>query len=250
MKSWVKLYTEINEDPKMRPFTWAQRGIWSALLALAGKLDKRNGDGAETGQLETVEDTAWCIRCEIGEFTEAIEPFFKPMGPDKTPMLHEQDGVLYITNYGKRQARPASARPEATKERKREQRASESRGCHEDVTRMSQAVTPPEADTEADTDTDTEADTQDPAAALFIEAVSIWEDMTGRITERTRQQFDMAAEEYGEERLLYAVKEAHDHNAKSWAYVEAVLEGRAKSRDGPQLSPADLVAMTKEYAHD
>ena len=91
---------------------------------------------------------------------------------------------------------------------------------------------------------------EEPAAALFIEAVAIWEDMTGRITERTRQQFDMAAEEYGEERLLYAVKEAHDHNAKSWAYVEAILEGRAKSRDGPQLSSADLVAMTKEYAHD
>ena len=57
MKSWVKLYTEINRDPKMAQFTWAQRGIWAALLALAGELDVRNGDGSESGELDTVENT-------------------------------------------------------------------------------------------------------------------------------------------------------------------------------------------------
>jgi len=156
MKSWVKLYTDINEDPKMRPFTWAQKGIWSALLALAGKLDVRNGDGAETGELHSIEDTAWAIRCEIGEFTEAIRAFSHPVGEDKRGMLYEQDGLLFITNYGKRQARPPSARPEATKERKRQQRAKESQASHEDVTREPGPVTPLDTDTDTDTTIETE----------------------------------------------------------------------------------------------
>ena len=91
---------------------------------------------------------------------------------------------------------------------------------------------------------------EDPPPPVFQEAVAIWEDLTGRITDRTRQQFAMAADEYGEERLLYAVQEAHDHNAKSWAYVEAVLEGKGKARDSPDLTPTDIARMRQEYYQD
>jgi len=152
MKSWVKLYTEINRDPKMAEFTWAQKGIWAALLALAGDLDIRKGDGAETGQLQSVPDTAWSIRCDIGEFTEAVEALSRPVGQDKRGMLYDQDGILFITNYAKRQARAPSARPAATRERKRRQRARESQPRHE----PSQPVTPSES--ESETETDTESD--------------------------------------------------------------------------------------------
>ena len=229
MKSWVKLYTEINRDPKMVRLTWAHKGIWAALLALAGEIDVRNGDGQETGQIYSVEDTALIIRCDIAEFTEAVEVFSRPILEGERGMLYDQDGILFITNYGKRQARPASARPEAVKKRVANHRA---RLRNKPVTTPQRDVTSSE-ENRIDTDkSQNRIDTEADFASPFQEAVRIWEDLMGRITERTTQQFDMAADEYGEERLLYAVKEAHDHNAKSWAYVEAVLEGRGRSPPG------------------
>lgn len=113
----------------------------------------------------------------------------------------------------------------------------ESEGTQEPVTRESRptqesVTTHSSTDSDVYSDSDSEVDAEANAGSPFQEAVTIWEDMTGRITDRTRQQFAMAADEYGEERLLYAVKEAHDHNAKKWAYVEAVLENRGRSPPG------------------
>ena len=156
MKSWVKLYTEINRDPKMVRLTWAHKGIWAALLALAGEVDVRNGDGQETGQIYSVEDTALIIRCDIAEFTEAVKVFLRPTAEGENGMLYEQNGTLFITNYGKRQARPPSARPEATKERKRQQRTRESQGSHEAVTTPRESVTPLDSDSDVDSETEAE----------------------------------------------------------------------------------------------
>jgi len=122
MKSWVKLYTELNRDPKMAPLTWAQKGIWAALLALAGELDVRNGDGLETGQLYSVEDTAWSIRCDIKEFTETVEVLSRSVEGKARGLLYEQDGLLFVTNYGKRQAR-AREDPAQVAARQRRHRA-------------------------------------------------------------------------------------------------------------------------------
>ena len=157
MKTWVKLYTELNDDPKMRPFTWAQKGIWSALLILAGKNDIRSGDGSETGELYSIEDTAWAIRCDLGEFTEAVALFSRPIGENEKAMLYEQDGVLFITNYARRQARPPSQQREAVRQRVANHRA---RKRNEDVTRASQPVTPSKSDTESDSDSDTDTESE------------------------------------------------------------------------------------------
>lgn len=95
MKTWVKLYTEINRDPKMGTLSWAHRGIWSALLALAGEMDHRDENDAETGELDTLDNAAWCIRCELGEFRAAVQEFIK------RGMIGEQDGVLYVVQWAK-----------------------------------------------------------------------------------------------------------------------------------------------------
>jgi len=147
MKSWVKLYTEINRDPKMAQFTWAQRGIWAALLALAGELDVRNGDGSESGELDTVENTAWRIRCELAELSEALTLFAE------CGMIETVDGVLRMTNYPKRQARPPSASREAVKKRVANHRE---RVRNEPVTNPQRDVTPLDSDSDVDSDAETE----------------------------------------------------------------------------------------------
>lgn len=267
MKTWVKLYTEIIDDPKMRPFTWAQKGIWAALLALGGKLDMRNGEGAETGELYSVEDTAWAIRCDLEEFTEAIAAFSRPAGEDEKPMLCESDGVLFITNYPKRQARPPSQQREAVRQRVANHRA---RKRNEDVTRLHQAVTPSESESETDTDTESDqsqsqsrlvtktasrtrpksglrpiSDLISPSfssdsdsltdAARIEKAISIRERAErGKLSAREEAQMRQWANEYGPAVLYEATRRTAFKKPDNFgAYLRKTLEQIGKPRDPP-----------------
>lgn len=147
MKTWVKLYTEINNDPKVIRLTWAQRGIWSALLALAGQIDEQDENGP-TGCVGSLQDAALMIRCDEDEFTEAVCAF------TERGMIHEDDGLLYLSQFAERQSRAPSSQREAVTERVKRYRRRKGIECNEDVTRVQRGVTP------SDTDTDTESDTE------------------------------------------------------------------------------------------
>ena len=190
MKTWVKLYTEINRDPKMLRLTWAQRGIWCALLALAGEIDDEDGDGP-TGLLGSPEDVALLIRCDDQEFAEAIAAF------EARGMVQRRGGLLYLPHFAERQKRKPSSRPDMVAERVRRHRRATmandgddesendvcntgvtppdddvtplkrecnadvtplKRECNADVTPLKHPVTPPDTDT----DTETEGETDPP----------------------------------------------------------------------------------------
>lgn len=117
MKTWVKLYTEINRDPDMGTLSWAHRGIWQALLALCGELDHRDENEQETGQLDAIDRVAWSIRCDLPELQAAIQEF------ESRGMIEVgDDGILWLTNYPKRQKNYKEAK-EAVRERVRRHRA-------------------------------------------------------------------------------------------------------------------------------
>jgi hypothetical protein len=166
MKTWVKLYTEINRDPKIGKLTWAQRGIWTALLALAGELDDQD-EGQPTGMIGTVDDIAWCIRCEHDELAAALRIFDHKRMVHRTGITpHTPDGsvegVWYITHFQKRQERPASEQPAAVAERVKRHRANKAELLREPVTDCNAPVTACNAprfriDTDSDTDTDSES---------------------------------------------------------------------------------------------
>jgi hypothetical protein len=153
MKSWVKWYTETNDDPKVGTLTWAQRGIWAALVAEAGLIDGRDDDDNETGELDTPSNMAWRIRCEAREFTEALALFIE------RGMVEERDGILFLPNYGERQ-RPAPQETRvAWRERQRKHRMSQE--CHGDVT----DVTSRESESESESESDPEGMAPAPPAA-------------------------------------------------------------------------------------
>lgn len=156
MKTWVKSYTETTHDPKMLTLTWAQRGIWAALLNIAGEIDDRDEDGIETGALDTIEYTALRIRCDPGEFGMALAAF------QDRGMVTEKDGILYLPNYAKRQGRAPSDRKAAVTERvkryRAERGASVKRGCNEDVTSVKRGVTASDSDSDSDTETDSDTE--------------------------------------------------------------------------------------------
>ena len=187
MKTWIKLYTEINRDPDIGTLTWAQRGIWSALLALAGEIDDRDENEQETGRLDTSTRVAWSIRCDLAELDEAINEF------EAREMLDiGADGILFLPNYPKRQCRPPSSRPSAVAERVKRHRARAKKECNDVTDSMQRGVTP------SDTDTDTEAEAEErqrqttdsrgetPAAAVAVILEKLNADMG--ITDPTAQR--------------------------------------------------------------
>lgn len=160
MKTWVKVYTEINRDPDIGTLSWAQRGIWQALLALCGEIDDRDEDGAETGRMDTIDRVAWSIRCDMCELEEAIAAF-----EDRGMVERDGDDVLWLPNYPKRQGRPLSSRPAAIAERVKRYRAKVQPdaneapvACNEDVTTLQRGVTPPDPDTDTEIDPKTTPD--------------------------------------------------------------------------------------------
>ena len=116
MKTWVKLYTTIVNDPDIAMLSLAERGLWMMLLALAGQLDHRDEQDLETGQLDTPDRVAWYLRIDLDEL-RALLVKFAHLG-----MVENRDGVLFIPKYPKRQACPPSDRNEAVRERVRHHR--------------------------------------------------------------------------------------------------------------------------------
>ena len=138
MKSWVKLYTEINWDPKIGTLSWAHRGLWCSLLALAGEIDARDGDESETGELDTIENTAWRLRCDPTEFREMLAAFLE------RGIIAERNGILFVTHYGIRQAVPPSQTRPANRDRQREHRMSQV--SHNTVTTQNRIDPDPDPD--------------------------------------------------------------------------------------------------------
>lgn len=137
MKTWVKLYTEIINDPKIARLTWEERGMWCALLALAGRLEARKSDGIESGCVGNVEEIGWYLRIEVDLLTPVLVHF------SELGMLRADGESWYIIHWEQRQARPPSDSQAAWRDRQQKHRAvtkpdeSTSLDCHEDVTRMS-----------------------------------------------------------------------------------------------------------------
>ena len=180
MKQWVKLWTEVVDDPDMDSLSLAEQGIWMRLLALAGKLDARDEDGNETGQLDTLDRVAWHIRVGVDELAAAVDAF------TQLDMVDWRDGLLFVTHYGKRQARPPSEQPAAVTERVKRHRQKATPNtpplqnpvtdCNESVTDCngprSRADTEAEQDSEQEADTEAAADTDADAPRALLSAAA------------------------------------------------------------------------------
>jgi len=221
MKTWVKLYTEINRDPKVLTLTWAQRGIYNALLALAGEIDVRDEMGMETGELDTIPYTAIRLRCEMPEFEETLARL------TSLNMIEEHEGVLFIHNYAERQRRKPSDSRDAVAarvQRHREQRAAASNA---NVTPAQRPVTRTDSDADANSDSNSEADAAAPQQQPTEPAPSIY----GRHVESAPdvaflfQQVDRAGVfvngKTGDDQWRAILDVTRDHGLIQEAFIEA-----------------------------
>lgn len=258
-KTWVKLYVEINRDPKMGSLTWEQKGLWSALLALAGEIDDRDDNDVETGLVDTIENVAWRIRCDGEMLEQALAVFFE------RGMIAYQDGVLLLAHYGERQARKPSDRRRSIRQRVQRYRnahvSQDENGCNADVTRYGGDVTPGNAlrrDADTDTDADADADAaaapvgplaqEDANAARFFTAL---ERFGLNVNSASVEQYEMVLAEAGDYRIIeLALEEAARTNVRpnpkwlssvvSRCQREGVLPGQWGA-GGARASPPDPI---------
>jgi len=244
MKTWVKLYTEIIRDPDIGTLTWAQRGVWDALLALAGEIDARDELDHETGELDTLGKTAWRLRCEAGEFTEAVAAF------TERGMVEDRNGVLFLPHFCERQQRAPSSSHERVAERVQRHRANKSAARNEDVTTLQRGVTPTESEADAELDTESEADAAAPQQQPAEPAPSIY----GRHVESDPdvaflfQQVDRAGVmvngRLGDEQWRAILDVTRDHGLIQEAFVDAAAS--SARQPSPKLLRAILERCVAE----
>jgi hypothetical protein len=121
---WLRLYTEIVDDPKIRDFTGDQFRDWIYVLCLAR-------ESSELGFInQTVKDMAWRLRRPMKKLQTNLELF-----ADRGMIELTAEGVK-VLHFAERQYDKPSDMPEATRDRKKK-----SRRCHADVTPESRDIT-------------------------------------------------------------------------------------------------------------
>ncbi|MBA1335883.1 MAG: hypothetical protein HPY66_1701 [Firmicutes bacterium] len=144
-KIWFRCYTEITRDLKLRRIPISFRWIWIAILCIAKESPVQGKLFLSEQVPATLNDIADEANAPIKDVNAAIEKF-----KTELLMLHEEEGVLVVTNWDKR-----NYDSDTSKERTKQYR---SRKKQDDVTSQKRHrngdVTPPETETETETETD------------------------------------------------------------------------------------------------
>ncbi len=115
---WVKLYTEMLDDPKIGKLPDAMKWRFVQLVLLAGECDAEgciaNGDVALT-----IGEVAWRLRLDETQLAADIE-HFKKIG-----LVSDDDNTLCVVNFTKRQGRPQEDKRAAWRERQARKRAAD-----------------------------------------------------------------------------------------------------------------------------
>jgi DnaD/phage-associated family protein len=195
---WLKLYIEILDDPKMA--TLPDR-LWRRIVELFLMAKRENKDG----HLPDTRQIAWALRMSADELDHDLKSIVS------TGIIIQEDGGWFIPKFAARQA-AVPARDRMAEMRLRNQK----RQYDGDVTGALRNVT---QSTEAEQkQSRAEAD---PATAAIFTAYS---NNIGQVTKMVSEKIDADVKEYTSEWVIMAIGEAVSHEARNYAYVEAILK--------------------------
>jgi hypothetical protein len=113
---WIKVWTDILDDPKIGRLSAADRWQFMALCVLAGECDAEgylaNGDAPLF-----IDDIAWRLRERTDDMIASMERL-----SDAGLLCQDDDGSWFVTNFSKRQGRPQYEKRRQWRERKQRQR--------------------------------------------------------------------------------------------------------------------------------
>lgn len=127
MRYWVKLWTEMLDDPKMGRLTDRQHRLCTNLFCLAGIID-------DNGRLLDTTDIAYKVRRDVDSVAEDLSALAA------VHIVEQVDGAWHLVHFDKRNERPPSAEPEAVRERVSRYREKK-RESNENVTTLQNDVT-------------------------------------------------------------------------------------------------------------
>jgi DnaD/phage-associated family protein len=230
--TWIKLYTEILDDPKMGrlPNHLWRRAI--ELFLLAGK----NGNG---GALQPVEEMAWTLRLDKVKMLEDLH------GLAEVGVVQEaQPDQWVVVNFAKRQAALTDAerkkkqrsgvdKPPSGKSHAKEETVSQE--CHENVT---------EEEEEEEKESTTATTTGAPSEKMNV--FKMFSDNFGSLGPVTTDVLIDMEKTYSEEWALAAMTEAVMSNARNLKYVETIL--RRWKAEGFQSQKQKPVSVPRQPA--
>lgn len=233
---WIKLYTEIVDDPKMGRLSDRLYRRVIELFALAGELD-------DNGRLPDVEDIAWRLRMKQSEIEKDLQALAE------TGIVTLQDGYWFVTKFSDRQS-PIEGKERVKRYREAKQKE-EYYGdtCNEVVTECNESCN------EVVTNRYTEKNREEidknikekeldsaSAGAVF----TAYEHEIGVITPHIAERIKDACELYPESWLIDAFKIASEKNARNMKYVDAILQRwKAEGKDNGKRAKPVTVASKK-----
>ncbi len=138
MSSWIKLWNEMQNDPKILALNDEQYRFWINALQMAGTLEK-------AGQLGTAEEIALVMRKPVG-VTGRLLGYFQKQGMIACSSMstpRSKPSVWTVVNFAKRQGKP-SDQPAAIRERVRRHREKTSNTHSRDTRGVTKALHGPE----------------------------------------------------------------------------------------------------------
>lgn len=253
-RAWLKMWIEWIHDPKMLKLTWAERGMWWALLSLAGECGaggKLITSAGEAMSLETIERCLHIRKPEAKPLISMIEKM-ENMGS-----LHWNADILTISHWEDRQITFPSERPEAVRDRVRRHRERKATGNDKLVSPLNNpqdkdierevevevecndrylVTFEPTIDTKSNGFAVTKTPRQDPFLPIFSQ---LFEQNIGLIGGLMAEQLRDYAQSYRgpAEWIKEAFMEAARANVMKWSYIRAILdrwqrEGKGEPRKG------------------
>lgn len=154
MAEWLRLYTDIKNDRKLRRLPPAQRWLWITMMAIAKESPEPGRLMLTNGVPITNDDLADDASISIQDVEEGLQAFIDQR------MVEVIDEVYCLINWNKRQFVSDTSTDRVKKFR--------SKNGETDMKRFSNvSVTPPETETETDTDTDINNNTCSPDGDLI-----------------------------------------------------------------------------------
>jgi DnaD/phage-associated family protein len=245
-KIWIKLYIEILEDPKMGRLT---NHLWRRAIELFLLAGKDGNDGA----LPPVEEMEWILRLSKDKLLEDLHNLAEAGVVQQT-----EPTKWMVTNFAKRQA----AVPAAERMRKQRSRdgpvtiqnsscydyvTNRNKTCYESGGGDSSSSSSSESFSDSESFNDSFSDSESlknkrahskekcrtgeektPVPTGLIQApiniFQAYEQNIGAITPMIAEALQDAEKSDGAEWIIAAIKEAVQNNARSWKYIEAILQ--------------------------
>lgn len=240
---WMKLYSEMLDDPKLGTLSDTLKWRFVEMLLLASESDDGgwicNGD-----HRLSVQEVAWRLRQPYAKLKIDLEKLVK------IRLLESSDAGIFVVNFAKRQGRPSKERREQAKirqQRFRQTHASRVSNALPDalVTHLEEEVEENRVEVEVVT---TDED--------FSKVKQCFENNIALLTSIMADTLKDAIKEYSADWIVEAIGEGVKANVRKWSYIEAILvrwkrdgykaDNRGRGGNGNNSGSQHGAVVTKE----